>query len=932
MANLSWNEIQDRATEFASKWQGETYEKGESQSFWSDFLSIYGVDRRRHGAFFEYAIKKGSGAQGFIDMFWPGKLLAEQKSGGKDLVKAGVQAYEYLETMPDHDLPEAIVVSDFASFQFIHLDTRERVEFALADLPKHVKLFGFLINQTSKHLTEESPVNRKAAEAMANLHNQLRDDNYEGHDLEVLLVRLVFCMFADDSGIFDHGVLHEYLLHRTSEDGSDLGPRLMQVFEALNTPVEKRQSSLDEAVASLPYVNGGLFAESIRAPYFTSTMRSELLAAMHLDWSKVSPAIFGSMFQGVMDAKARRNLGAHYTSEKNILRVIKPLFLDDLYVEFAQALAAGPRKKYDELRKFQDKLAGLKFLDPACGSGNFLAITYRELRRLEHKVVAQLAKNSDQQDMFANAGEGAGTLKVNVDQMYGIEIDEFPSLIAQTAIWLTDHQMNMEYSHQSGRMFKRLPLTVSATIVNANALRTDWASVVAPSELSYILGNPPFLGQTWQSSEQKEELAHVLSGIKRTGTLDFVAAWYGKATDIMKQNTSIQTALVSTNSITQGEQASILWKYLFEQGVRLNFAHKTFKWTNDAKGNAAVHCVVIGFALFDKITKRLFEYDDIKGDPIEKLVAGFNQYLIETQVLTDIGGIDGVATVFSPVIIQNRSMPIFNVPKMSWGNKPTDGGHLILSPEERASALSVEPKIEKYVKRYMSGGDFVKGIERYCLWLKDANPQDIRQSIFLTKRVEAVRQERLRSKAKTTRDYAKYPSLFRQIAQPDSDYLAIPEVSSERREYIPMAYLSKDIICSNKVQFIPKASLYHLGILTSRMHMAWMRAVAGRLKSDYSYSNTLVYNNFIWPEVTESQQAEISQLVQNILDARAEFPDSSLADLYDPPTMPPILAKAHAALDKAVDKLYRYEPFATDVDRVTLLFKRYQEIVDAPKN
>ena len=493
MPVLSWNEIQDRATEFASKWAGETYEKGESQSFWSDFLHVYGIDRRRHGAFFEYAIKKGNGKQGFIDMFWPGKLLAEQKSGGKDLQKANLQAYEYLETMPDHDLPEAIVVSDFSSFQFIKNDgSNEKAEFKLEDFPKHVKLFAFLLNQKSHYSAEEHPVNRNAAEAMARLHNQLRDDNYTGHDLELLLVRLVFCMFADDSGIFDYGALYTYLAERTSEDGSDLGPRLMQVFQALNTPLTERQNSLDEAIATLPYVNGGLFSESIRTPYFTSSMRTDLLQAMKLDWSKVSPAIFGSMFQGVMDEKQRRNLGAHYTSEKNILKVIKPLFLDELYDEFAMCLTAGPRKKYDELRKLQDKIADLKFLDPACGCGNFLVITYRELRKLEHKIVAILAKGEQTVDMFATAGAGVSTLKVNVDQMYGIEIEEFPSLIAQTALWLTDHQMNMEFSQQSGQAFKRLPLTHSATIVNDNALTKDWAEVIAPAELNYILGNPPF--------------------------------------------------------------------------------------------------------------------------------------------------------------------------------------------------------------------------------------------------------------------------------------------------------------------------------------------------------------------------------------------------------------------------------------------------------
>lgn len=912
MTQLSWNEISDRATEFASKWAGETYEKGESQSFWSDFLNVFGVDRRRHGAFFEYAIKKGNGQQGFIDMFWPGKMLAEQKSGGRDLSKANLQAFEYLETMPDHDLPEAIVVSDFTSFQFINLETREKTEFSLEKLPNHVKLFGFLLGQTSKNIAEQNPVNRKAAEAIASLHNQLRDDNYTGHDLEVLLVRLVFCMFADDSGIFDLNELSDYLNNRTSEDGSDFGPRLLQIFQALNTKKENRQSSLDEVIASLPYVNGGLFAESINAPYFTCKMRSELLEAMTLDWSKVSPAIFGSMFQGVMDEKQRRNLGAHYTSEKNILKVIKPLFLDDLYDEFTSAVHAGPRKKFDELHKLQDKIAGLKFLDPACGCGNFLVISYRELRLLEHKIVAILAKdNGGSIDMFATAGEGASVIKVNVDQMYGIEIEEFPSLIAQTALWLTDHQMNMEYSKQSGRAFKRLPLTHSATIVNDNALTKDWAEIIEPKNLNYILGNPPFIGQTYQSAQQKSEVSSVLSGMKRTGILDFVSAWYGKSMEIMKLNPRTQTALVSTNSITQGEQGNVLWSYLFSKGVKINFAHRTFRWTNDAKGVAGVHCVIIGFALNNKSEKTIFDYEDIKGEPTEIKANNINQYLVDAP----------------SIIIDNRNQPISDAPKMAWGNKPTDGGHFLLSEEDRKEALELEPDIEQYIKPYISGGDFINSKLRYTLWLKDINPTDLKSSLFLRTRVDKVRQFRLKSTAETTRQYADMPTLFRQISQPDERYLAIPEVSSERREYIPMAYYDKDVIMSNTVQFIAGASLYHFGVLTSSLHMSWMRTVAGRLKSDYRYSKDIVYNNFIWPETTDIQKSEIEKLAQAILDARSEYPNATLADLYDPLTMPPSLRTAHKALDRAVDKLYGISPSAPDTERVAKLFELYQKVV-----
>lgn len=908
MSNLSWNEIQDRATEFASKWQGETYEKGESQSFWSDFLTIYGIDRRRHGAFFEYAIKKGSGKQGFIDMFWPGKLLAEQKSGGKDLGKAGVQAWEYLATMPDHDLPHTIVVSDFANFDVTDTETREKVSFTLADLPKHVKLFAPLIEQQSKRLAEEDPVNIKAAEAMASLHNQLYADNYQGHDLEVLLVRLVFCMFADDSGIFEQSVLLEYLMTHTNSDGTDLGPRLIQIFQVLNTPIESRQISLDEEMASLPYVNGGLFAELIQTPNFNSKMRANLIQAMTLDWSEVSPAIFGSMFQGVMDAETRRNLGAHYTSEKNILRVIKPLFLDDLYTEFATALAAGPRKKYDELRKLQTKLATLKFLDPACGAGNFLVITYRELRRLEHKIVAQLAKHADQQDMFASAGQGAGSLKVDVDQMYGIEIEEFPSLIAQAALWLTDHQMNMEYSRESGKMFKRLPLTHSATIVNANALTTDWASVIAPSELSYILGNPPFIGYQWQSKEQKETISVLFEGNKWSKSLDFVSGWYVLATKYTQANPNIQVAFVSTNSITQGEQVAILWQHLAKMGIRINFAHKTFKWSNDARGNAAVFCVIVGFASFDKPEKRIFEYPDIKSDPVEISVDNINAYLVDAP----------------DVFLEQRRMPVCDIPKMTLGSMAKDGGNLLMSDEAKRDLLREEPAAAQWIRPFLMGNEFINNIPRWCLWLTNITPNELRALPKVMERVEKVRRMRLESPAPSTQSAAATPTLFKQLNQPSSDYLAVPRVSSERRDYIPIGYLPASTIAGDKIYTVPNATLYHFGVLTSRMHMAWVRAVCGRLKSDYSYSNSIVYNNFIWPEATEAQKAEIEKLAQAILDARAQFPESSLADLYDPLSMPPSLSKAHATLDKAVDKLYSSKPFATDTDRVTLLFEKYE--------
>ena len=918
MANISWNEIQDRAVEFAGDWSNNpnliNSERGATQRFWSDFLNVFGVDQRRHGAFFEYAVKKLSGNQGFIDLFWPGKLLAEQKAPGRDLEKAITQAFEYTDTMPDHDLPQAIVVCDFNQIVLINQHTRERTAFALQDLPKHVKLFGFLINEQSQNLAEEDPVNIKAAEAMARLHNQLRDDNYSGHDLELLLVRLMFCMFADDSGIFEHGQLRSYLKNRTNTDGSDFGARLMDIFQTINTPVGHRQHSLDTDLMALEYVNGGLFSETIRTPHFTSTMRTDLLSAMELDWSKVSPAIFGSMFQGVMDEKERRNLGAHYTSEKNILRVIKPLFLDDLYAEFAH-IVRSTSKKADKLREFQNKLASLTFLDPACGSGNFLVITYRELRRLEHKVVDQINKTNKRAasggtvDWLA-ASQDYGQLKVNVSQMHGIEIEEFPSLIAWAALWLTDQQMNMEFSHTSGKMFKRLPLTSSAKIVNANALTTDWKTVIHASELNYILGNPPFVGSKMMTATMRSELLAQFAGVQGAGVLDYVTAWYAKATSLMDQNHRIQAALVSTNSIIQGEQVPVLWKYLFSRGVHINFLHQTFKWSNDARGNAAVYCTIVGFAKFNKTEKRIFEYTDIKGEPNEVIAQNINGYGINAP----------------SIFIERRGKPLCNVPPMSFGNMPLDGGNLILTEQEKVQFLFENPDAKHFgfVKELVGAKEFLQNKKRYCLWLVNSEPHDIHRFAFILDRIEKTRHFRLNSSAPSTVEHAIRAKEFRDTNNP-REYVLIPRVSSENRKYIPMGFFGVNEIASDSCQIIPNATLYHFGILTSQMHMAWMRAVAGRLESRYRYSKDIVYNNFIWPTVTADQKKEVERLAQSILDARAQFPNSSLADLYDPLTMPPALSKAHKALDKYVDKLYQKSGFNNDAARVAHLFELYKK-------
>jgi len=822
---LSLNEIRDRARAFAKEWSGETSERAEAQSFWNDFFNVFGI-RRRSVAIYEQKARRFTGSQhGRIDVFWPGVMLAEHKSAGVDLDAAFDQATDYFAGLSEAEKPQYVLVSDFARFRLHDLEgDAVPVEFPLAELHRHIGRFGFISGYQTRSYKEEDPANVQAAERMGRLHDALKAAGYDGHALELLLVRLLFCLFADDTGIFARQAFHDLIWQRTSADGADLGLWLGRLFQVLDTPPEKRQRTLDAQLAELPYVNGKLFAEALPLADFDAAMRGLLLDASALDWSRISPAIFGSMFQSVMDAKARRNLGAHYTSEKNILKLIGPLFLDGLKDELAKA--GHDEKKLAQLHR---TLATLTFLDPACGCGNFLVIAYRELRALELELLKrQFAR---QQSVLAHVQDH---VLVDVDQFHGIEIEEFPAQIAQVAMWLMDHQMNLRVAEQFGENVVRLPLKKSATIVHGNALRMDWNEVVPAGKLDYLLGNPPFVGHHYQSDAQKGDQAHVMWEIRAHGVLDFVANWYIKAADYIQANPAIRCAFVSTNSITQGEQVGLLWPLLLSKGVHIQFAHRTFQWNNEARGIAAVHCVIIGFGLRDPANKRIFDYSDIRGEPHELSAANINPYLVDAP----------------DVVLTNRSDPISDAPRMSWGNKPTDGGHFILSPDEKDRLLEKEPNASKFVRTYMSGGDFINGEQRYCLWLKDATPQELKALPEVMKRVDAVKRSRLESKAASTRDYAHYPTRFRQISQPDSDYLAIPEVSSERRTYIPIAFLSKDVICSNTVQFVPDSTLFHFGVLVSTMHMAWMRTVCGRLKSDFRYSNTIVYNNFPWPDLT----------------------------------------------------------------------------------
>ena len=895
---LSWNEIRARASEFSKEWCAASSEKSESQSFWIEFLSVFGVSRRRVAAF-EKAVRTRDGKDGYIDLLWKGVLLVEHKSRGKNLDRAYAQALDYFPGLEDAELPRYLLVSDFARFRLYDLDEDTQHEFPLEDLHKNINRFAFIAGYQTHKIEEQDPVNIKAAELMGKLHDQLRDIGYTGHDLEVYLVRLLFCMFAEDTGIFERQQFSDYIKDRTAEDGADLASCLDTLFYILNTSESQRLNNRDEQLAAFPYINGRLFEERLRPASFDRAMRESLLRCCTLDWSRISPAIFGSLFQSIMDKEARRNLGAHYTSEKNILKLINPLFMDDLRAEFEKV-----KKNKNRLFEFQKKLRALKFLDPACGCGNFLVIAYRELRLLELQILRATQKHGRQ---FLDIQT---MLQLNVDQFYGIEIEEFPAQIAQVAMWLIDHQMNVLVSEEFGMYFARIPLESGANIVHGNALRMDWRDVVAPEKLNYIMGNPPFIGHQYQSDKQKSEMLACYKKIKNAGVMDYVSAWYCKAVDYIA-DTDIKAAFVSTSSITHGTQVAPLWNELRSRNkIHIHFAHRTFAWTNEARGKAAVHCVIIGFGAQETKTKRLFEYEDIKGEPHEIKARNINPYLVDAP----------------GVLVKSRRKPICPVTPVVRGSSPVDGGNLLLNEEERQELVANEPQAKEWIRPYSMGEEFINGIPRFCLWLKHCPPEKLRKMPQVLKRVEAVREMRSKSAKKSTREFAEQPTMFMEDRQGESAYLAIPRVSSERRNYIPIGYLPADHIAGDKLYTVPNANLYEFGVITSLMHNAWMRAVGGRLKSDYSYSNQIVYNNFIWPKnPTANQTADIETKAQAILDARAGFPDSTLADLYDPLTMPSTLQKAHKALDKAVDRAYRKTAFNNEAARVSFLFDLYQQ-------
>ncbi|MCY3022321.1 MAG: class I SAM-dependent DNA methyltransferase [Planctomycetota bacterium] len=932
MASLSWNEVRDRAVAFSRSWAAATSEHADKQSFWNDFFAVFGRERRTVGSF-EVAVKNIRGKYSFIDLLWTGVLLVEHKSAGKSFSVAESQAFEYIGDLlrenANNRLPRFVILSDFKRIAVYDLEPDEQAnlpmfagihydvtDFPLSELHRYIRHFAFIKGERTVKLHPEDPANEEAYARMSQLHRALEAGGFTGSDLEKLLVRILFCLFAEDTGVFEPNAFSTFIREKTGEDGGDLGARLNELFQYLNTPRENWAAASIETFDGFKYVNGQLFGDRLGFASFNREMRDALLAAADFQWARVSPAVFGSLFQGIMEDKTRRQQGAHYTSERDIMKVIRSLFLDDLRAEFEARRADRSTGRLARLETFHDKLRSLRFLDPACGCGNFLVLSYRELRLLELDVLRELHSSGQR---FLDVRE---LIKVDVDQFFGIELGEWPVRIAEVALWLMDHQMNLRVSEAFGQTFERLPLRSTPHIVQGNALRLDWREVLPPAEGVYVLGNPPFVGKKEQNAEQKADMAQIWSGVRGAGILDYVTCWYCKAAEYIA-GTSITAAFVSTNSITQGEQVGILWGELFRRwGIKIHFGHRTFPWTSEARGKAHVHVVIIGFGTEEKANKRIYEYDTDDGHVTMSNVANISPYLVAAGDTT----------------VQTRTKPIGDAPPINYGSMMIDKDRndgdeagLILTKEHKEALLRETPALGPYVRVLYGGEEFLNGTERWCVWLVDAPPELLRASPLLRARIDGVRRFREGSTRPQTRELALTPTLFGEIRQPKTQYLIIPKVSSENRKYIPIGFLSPDIIASGSSLVVADATVYHFGILSSAMHNAWMRCVAGRLESRYQYSNNIVYNNFPWPaDVTAKRKGAVEAAAQAVLDARAPYlppkGKSTLADLYDPLTMPAPLAKAHSELDRAVDRCYRREPFRSDRERVEHLFALYEAL------
>ncbi|MGP5090723.1 DNA methyltransferase [Brachybacterium tyrofermentans] len=902
-------DIRSRAGAFVAQWRdAEGYERGEAQSFVRDLLRVFGITRSGAALYEKRAQRASTGGQGYIDALISGTALIEMKSAGADLAKAEAQALDYMESLTEHERPDFVITSDFKRFRLLDLAAgspeTELLEFPLEELPAHIEDLMFLAGYRRAKFgsTEQETASIKAAQLMAQLYEHLESTGYDEHQASIFLIRTLFCLYADDSGLWERDLFSRYIEERTSEDGSDLGAQLTTLYQALNKPEEKRYGRDDDLIQAFPYVNGSVFGEAVEIPYFDRASRELLLQAAYFNWSSISPAIFGSMFQAVKSKKARRELGEHYTTETNILKVIRPLFLDELEDQFTKAHA-----KKRELEKLLEHLGSLSFLDPACGCGNFLIIAYRELRALElriHERLQELDPKRAQLTLDAQA-----RVHVKLTQFYGLELEEWPATIARTAMFLVEHQANQAVNLTLGYSVPMLPLQDSARVTVANALRTDWATLMAPAESVYVFGNPPFIGHKTKTGEQSDELKAVW-GKDYDGYLDYVTGWYKKAVDFYG-DISGRFAFVSTNSVAQGQPVAALFRPLFDAGWRIRFAHQTFAWSSEAPGAAAVHCVIIGFDRLAKPAPALYLYDSPKGEPQQVPAQYINLYLVDGPNAY----ISKRPQTLSPAL-----------PSVQYGSMPNDGGHLLVSVEEH-SAAAQDPIASKFLRRFVGARELLHDAPRWCLWLEDASPSEITRSKLLYQKVRAVQDYRSASTRTATRKLAATPALFGERRQPDLPYICIPAHFSETRIYATVARFGPEVIAGNANFTADDPTGYLFGVISSSMFMAWQRAVGGTLESRLRFSATVVWNNLPLPEVSEKMREQIIEAGRRVCEARALHPTFSLADHYNPLAMKPELIKAHEALDRVVDKAFgATKRLTSEEERQEVLFKRYAEM------
>ena len=896
MSYTSWQEsARNNAIKFVEIHKNDTYEIGDSQTFLNDFFKIFDLDRKESGAKFE--VHPNMTTLDRIDLLWDGKLLVEMKSTNKDLDKAMNRAREYYSYLSKDQEPTHLLTCDFQNWYLIDKNTNNHERFTIQELPDKIGLFGFMIDKPTIHVAD--PVNEQAGKIMVDIYDSLIQDTRKDGNIEQFLTRTAFCLFADDTGVFESNAFQEYIKN-TKQDGSDLGMYIERLFKVLNTPTEKRSSTVQKRFSQFQYIDGDLFKDDdIIYPEFTNKTRELLIKAGEYDWSKVSPVIFGSMFQNVMDSTARRNVGAHYTNKENILKVIKPLFLDELYKEYESIIISDDPNKLVQYRKLQDKLSSLTFFDPACGSGNFLSITYREIRRLEHDILYRI-KLIDPECTIQS--------KINVHQFYGIELSKFSSKIAQISMWMMDHLMNSELSEMFDLPKYRFPLEKKPNIVCGDALEINWNNILPTVQCNYILGNPPFGGSNTITKEQRFQLVQLTNKYKiKTSNLDYVTGWFIKAGEYIQDHTKI--GLVSTSSICQGSQVYPLWTILLDKlNMNIIFAHKPFRWGSETKDFAKVAVVIIGLSKQNTAVKHLYNNITVKETPY------ITPYLNSSKKKRP--------------IVQSSPKPLNNLPSITSSPSPIDYGCYIFTVQEYNDFIKKEPNAEKYMRPYLDGKDFINGGVRYILVLQDVEPVILHKMPLVMDRINKVKQYRLMGKSKSTKDIAKTPTRFRGGQIPTKPYLYIPNTSSEKRNYIPIGYLEPPIIPANPNYIIYNAKKSLFALLTSRMHNVWARAIGGKLETRLRYSNTLCYNTF---PVPKSDLKSLEPSAQEILDIRAKYPDSSLADLYDPDTMPTDLLKAHKTLDKAVESLYRKEPFTDDDDRLEFLLEEYEKLVGKQK-